>query len=323
MISMEKVNIRGDGVNEMKDKKPCSEFNRSNSNKPAISAPPINTSDESKIVALEKSVSFLRTQHALMLEGLHKEIENLRQVNRALQFRVVMCCCKLDDAEPDEIKRQCTIREEELVSEINSLKELLEAERKRNQALVKQIESMQLGRSVVRESKKASEITTSHSPSKGPTSDNRTASQPGSEKLHSLRPAHPKENKDLSSDYSNTERMRTPAELNLGTHARISSPELRPENSTSAIVLTPRTSVVSPEGFWVRKSIGNLNGVNQPDGLPTVPTNGQGQRAYSVRLPVLRANQQYQQAVVNDIPKGVVQSKLVSLQPNVNAAPQF
>ncbi|XP_059480159.1 uncharacterized protein LOC132199460 [Neocloeon triangulifer] len=52
-------------------------------------APPADTM-AIKVAQLEHNMRFLREQHQIMLSSLHKEIENLRQFNRELQFQLVM-----------------------------------------------------------------------------------------------------------------------------------------------------------------------------------------------------------------------------------------
>nr|CAH7729740.1 unnamed protein product [Callosobruchus chinensis] len=45
--------------------------------------------DSSRVAQLEQNIKFLQEQHALMLNGLHNEVESLKNRNRELQFQLI------------------------------------------------------------------------------------------------------------------------------------------------------------------------------------------------------------------------------------------
>ncbi|KAF8564274.1 hypothetical protein P879_08479 [Paragonimus westermani] len=74
--------------------------------------------------------------------------------------------------------------------------------------------------------------------------------------------------------------------LQLPNGNRILSPELNHESSSSVILLTPRTSIIPPDGFWVRPSFASL----QNKLLPTTSVSPRESRIVPVKLPVLRTS---------------------------------
>ncbi|KAF7233438.1 hypothetical protein EG68_02475 [Paragonimus skrjabini miyazakii] len=234
---------------------------------------------EEKVAELEKSIIFLRVQHENMLKGLHEEIEALRRTNK------VSCPRSAIDFE----------------REVQELKRLLEEERKKNQTLVQKMEAMQLARTIALDVPNTpSQLTKSNRDFDSGTK--RGASGTGQNgasgkvqpeinehyipqlKTDGLvnKNVHPAE----ASGVSHTDKIVNPKLSQLPSGSRILSPELNHESSSSVILLTPRTSINPPDGFWVRPSFTSL----QNKLLPTNSVSPRESRIVPVKLPVLRTS---------------------------------
>nr|CAH8849828.1 unnamed protein product [Trichobilharzia regenti] len=101
---------------------------------------------DTRNVALEKSINFLKNQHDVMLKGLHQEVESLKKINKDLQYRLVMCTCsageKMFTSKP--IERD----ETSLKKEILALQADLENEKRKNTSLIKQLEALQVSQNL-------------------------------------------------------------------------------------------------------------------------------------------------------------------------------
>lgn len=112
-----------------------------------------NVASQERILMLERSMSFLRSQHSDTLMHLHKEIERLKGENKELNFKLVMCQCgqnpnrsvksRQSRRKTSEIERQNTEDEPRpflLEEEVRNLKNSLQNERRRTSRLMKVIE---------------------------------------------------------------------------------------------------------------------------------------------------------------------------------------
>ncbi|OON15068.1 hypothetical protein X801_09133, partial [Opisthorchis viverrini] len=82
------------------------------------------------------------------------------------------------------------------------------------------------------------------------------------------------------------------------TGPSILSPELNPDSSSSAILLTPKTSIKATEGFWVRPSVASLqNKLWQTGRTSPHSSHLPGTRIIPVKLPVLRTSDPMAQQV--------------------------
>ncbi|KAG5444773.1 hypothetical protein CSKR_111388 [Clonorchis sinensis] len=244
---------------------------------------------ENKVAVLEESIEYLCKQHAFVLDGLYDEIENLRRANKDLQFRLVMCCCvtkggkEKDEAEPTT----CSRTAEDLASEVIELRQQLEKERLRNKTLVHQLETLRIAHSVV------SETLPKNAPSKGgkvPVNEVFTAGRLEMQTINPKKPPQKHEKRQIEgSDTSN--RLSQPIHTRTETGPSILSPELNPDSSSSAILLTPKTSIKATEGFWVRPSVASLqNKLWQTEGTSPHNSHLPGTRIIPVKLPVLRTS---------------------------------
>ncbi|KAA3680558.1 uncharacterized protein DEA37_0009457 [Paragonimus westermani] len=256
--------------------------------------------EESKVAELEKCINFLRVQHENMLRGLHEEIETLRKTNKALQFRLVICCCSTTP-ESKHSAVSCPRSATDLEREVQELKRLLEEERKNNQTLVQRMEAMQLARSIaldvpntpskLTKSNRDLESGSKRSAGGAERNDINQKVQPEMNERHTPQVKatglvnkylHPAE----ASGVSHTDKNVNQKLSQLPSGNRILSPELNHESSSSVILLTPRTSINPPDGFWVRPSFTCL----QNKLLPTTSVSPRESRIAPVKLPVLRTS---------------------------------
>ncbi|VDQ02722.1 unnamed protein product [Trichobilharzia regenti] len=82
---------------------------------------------DTRNVALEKSINFLKNQHDVMLKGLHQEVESLKKINKGKPI------------ERDETS---------LKKEILALQADLENEKRKNTSLIKQLEALQVSQNL-------------------------------------------------------------------------------------------------------------------------------------------------------------------------------
>ncbi|CAH8628081.1 unnamed protein product [Dicrocoelium dendriticum] len=249
--------------------------------------------EESKVDSLEKSIVFLREQHEHMLKGLHEEIEHLRRANKALQFRLVMCCCSTSSAPSKPTESTCSRSVSDLKNEVTELRRLLEEERKKNALLSQQVETIQSGRQTVTEMQKT---LTPHSTLKSTKEQEYGNVRVSDSSLYERRRTSTPNRKRGSQrkdhravEISETDKLTHPRQLHRGsTTSRIHSPDLNPESSSSAILLTPRTSINPPDGFWVRPSVASLQNKLLPlNSISPRDSNARSTRITSVKLPVI------------------------------------
>ncbi|CAH8557246.1 unnamed protein product [Heterobilharzia americana] len=103
---------------------------------------------DGRSAAMERSINFLKTQQEAMLKGLHQEIESLKKVNKDLQYRLVMCTCSASDKNLTNVSMEKD--EHFLRKEISILQESLENEKRKNAALIKQLEVLQISPSSIK-----------------------------------------------------------------------------------------------------------------------------------------------------------------------------
>ncbi|KAF6774489.1 hypothetical protein AHF37_05640 [Paragonimus kellicotti] len=301
MISVETPNKPERASMNIRESKCTRDININISNS-AHGGPSGSTSNgEDKVAELEKSINFLRSQHENMLKGLHEEIEALRRINKALQFRLVMCCCSASPPESKNSAMPCPRSAADLEREVQELKRLLEEERKKNQTLVQKMEAMQLARSIALDVPNTpSQLTKSNrdfdsSTKRGASGAGKNGAsgkvQPEINEHHIPQvKTDGSVNKDVhlseASGVPHTDKSVNPKLSQLPSGSRILSPELNHESSSSVILLTPRTSINPPDGFWVRPSFTSL----QNKLLPTTGVSQKEPRIVPVKLPVLRTS---------------------------------
>ena len=94
-----------------------------------------------RLADLEGKLKFLKTEHERMLEGLHREIETLKERNQNLQFQLVFSGTKYESGAEEEPKNTEEISR--LESNIKKLESELEEVKERNshlENLVKELE---------------------------------------------------------------------------------------------------------------------------------------------------------------------------------------
>ncbi|TPP64823.1 hypothetical protein FGIG_10476 [Fasciola gigantica] len=294
MLSIERTCLRPTTASDQKNCETVLKSNETFQSPTRTSTKDEFVSGESKISTLEKNINFLRAQHEVMLRSLHEEIENLRKSNKALQFRLVMCSCSAScHMKIDETPSSLTSN---LESEVQTLKKLLDEEKHRNQSLLAQMEAMQLARSVVAEQTdvKNTAVCVAQRGVKQCSVEHITKPSPSGTSIRYIRGSAVNESHRTDhSEMSKTEPTLVPFPTYNSGHSRVASPDMKTEGSSSAFVITPRTTCTAPDSLWVRRSVPTLIDVvsvhgasHQPLGCPQ---NGvSGSHVVPSRLPALR-----------------------------------